>query len=150
MCSKKKEYNHRHDFATLNAVPWGSNISSHFLTHGLCMKGKKVKLTYDRHTAQWGDERCWSKAIGSKVPQFPDTHENHTAPPHCRGVIRLGATLSLTNMGIFLLGRGVTEVSKNDNTTQILQCLLKASQCKSQGCAHTSLNTQHFIEKEIW
>lgn len=63
---------------------------------------KGVDLTYDRHTAQWGDERCWGKAIGSEVPQFPDAHENHPAPPHQGGVVGLGASLRLTDMSIFL------------------------------------------------
>lgn len=69
---------------------------------------EKVALTYDRNTAQRGYERCWGKAVGSKVPQLPYTHENHTTPPHHRGVIGLGATLSLTDMGIFLSGREET------------------------------------------
>lgn len=72
------------------------------------MRGKKVALTYDRHTAQRGYERCWGKAVGSKVPQLPDTHENHTAPPHDGGVVGLGATLGLTDVGIFLSGRDGT------------------------------------------
>lgn len=65
---------------------------------------KKVTLTYDRHTAQRGYERCWGKAVGSKVPKLPDSHEDYTAPPHHGGVVGLGATLSLTDMGIFLSG----------------------------------------------
>ena len=69
------------------------------------MKGKKVTLTYDRHTAERGYERRWGEAVGSKVPQLPDTHENHTAPPHRRGVVGLGAPLRLTDVGIFLSGR---------------------------------------------
>lgn len=64
--------------------------------------GEKVPLTYDRHTSQWGDERRWGEAVGGKVPQFPGAHQEHAAPPHHRGVVGLGASLSLTDVGIFL------------------------------------------------
>lgn len=67
--------------------------------------GKKVALTYNRHTAQRGYERSWGKAVGSKVPQFPNTHEQHTTPPHHGRVVGLRATLRLTYMGIFLSER---------------------------------------------
>lgn len=69
------------------------------------MSGKKVTLTYDRHTAQRGYEWRWGEAVGSKVSQLPDTHENHATPPHHGGVVGFGATLSLTDVGIFLSGR---------------------------------------------
>lgn len=64
-----------------------------------------VALTYDRHTAQRGYERCWGKAVGSEISQLPNTHEKHTAPPHHGGVVGLGAVLRLTDMGIFLSDR---------------------------------------------
>lgn len=63
----------------------------------------KFTPTYDRHTAQRGNERCWGKAIGSKVPHLPDTHEDHAEPPHHGGVVGFGASLSLTEMSVFLL-----------------------------------------------
>lgn len=69
------------------------------------LKKNKIIFTYNRHTAQWGYERCWSKAIGSKVSQFPNTHENHTAPPHDGCVVGFGSSLCLTYMGVFLSGR---------------------------------------------
>lgn len=65
---------------------------------------KKVTLTYDRHAAKRGYERRRGKAVGSEVPKLPDSHEDDTAPPHHGGVVGLGATLSLTDMGIFLSG----------------------------------------------
>lgn len=93
--------------ATTLDIPRGNNLSFYLHAWIMCER-KRVALTYDGHTAQWGYERCWGKAISSKVPQFPNTHENHTAPPHQRGVVRLGATLSLTDMGIFLSERDGT------------------------------------------
>lgn len=63
----------------------------------------KFTPTYDRHTAQRGNERCRGKAIGSKVPHLPDTHEDHAEPPHHGGVVGFGASLSLTEMSVFLL-----------------------------------------------
>lgn len=68
--------------------------------HGYCVKC--LARTYDRYTAQWSDERCRGEAIGSKVSQFPNTHEYHTGPPHWGGVVGLGVTLRLTHVSIFL------------------------------------------------
>lgn len=67
-------------------------------------EGIKVTPTYDRHTAQRGDERRRGKAIGSEVPQLPDAHEDHAEPPHHGGVVGFGASLSLTEMSVFLRG----------------------------------------------
>lgn len=63
----------------------------------------KFTPTYDRHTAQRGNQRRRGKAIGSKVPHLPDTHEDHAEPPHHGGVVGFGASLSLTEMSVFLL-----------------------------------------------
>lgn len=71
----------------------------------VCVLGvwKKVTPTYDRHTAQRGNERGRGKAIGSEVPHLPDAHEDHAEPPHHGGVVGFGASLSLTEMSVFLL-----------------------------------------------
>lgn len=67
-------------------------------------EGIKVTPTYDRHTAQRGNERRRGKAVGSEVPQLPDAHEDHPEPPERRGVVGFGASLSLTEVGVFLPG----------------------------------------------
>lgn len=64
--------------------------------------GIKVTPTYDRHAAQRGNERRWGEAVGSEVPQLSHPHEDHAEPPHRRGVVGFGASLGLTEMGVFL------------------------------------------------
>lgn len=81
----------------------GSNLQ--FSHQTLIMyEGIKVTPTYDRHTAQRGDERRRGEAIGSEIPQLPDAHEDHAEPPHPGGVVGFGASLSLTEMSVFLRG----------------------------------------------
>lgn len=67
-------------------------------------EGMKVTPTYDRHTAQRGNERRRGKAIGGKVPQLADAHEDHAEPPHRGGVVGFGGWLRLTEMSVFLPG----------------------------------------------
>lgn len=66
------------------------------------MRGIKVTPTYDRHTAQRGNECRRGKAIGSEVAQLSDPHEDHAEPPHHRRVVGFGASLRLTEMSVFL------------------------------------------------
>jgi len=78
------------------------------------MSGKKVALTDDSDAAQRGDERRRGEAVGGEVPQLPDAHESHAAPPHHRRVVGLGASLRLTDVGIFLTGREGTGGVQHD------------------------------------
>lgn len=114
ICSlwQDRKQNNRLHMAVVPVVPCGLNPFDSCWYAWIMYKGKKkVTLTYDRHTAQRGYEWRWGKAVCSKVPQLPNTHESHTAPPHHRGVVGLGATLGLTDVGIFLSGREGTGAS---------------------------------------
>lgn len=97
--------------------PQETNLSSCLHAGIMYEGGGGVALTYDRHAAQWGDERRRGKAVGSKVPQFADAHENHPAPPHRGRVVGLGAALHLTHVGIFLSGREGNESRRHHSAS---------------------------------
>lgn len=107
------------------------------------MSVKKVTLTYDRHAAQRGYERRWGEAVGGKVPQLPDTHENHAAPPHHGGVVGFGAALSLTDVGIFLSGRdgerarGTSQI-KERQKKKVESCKKPPQTCNTWGASKSS------------
>lgn len=87
-------------------------------------KGMLV-FTYDRDAAQRCDERGGGEAVGGKVTQLPQAHQTDPQPPQHTLIVRLtGATLGLTNMGVFL---STQTQDKHDQTIlQILQACMGA------------------------